>query len=98
MVRVVYTGASLCIPDRFHIRILVPVTLPEQARFSGLDDPLKRLPNPKTREKTITNPQPKWPIIKSEKWEDVTLRNTTHNKDLVRAGFAEIGQMRDRPL
>jgi len=73
---------------------LMAAILPKWAQSGGVDEILKRLSNPETREKIKANPQPMWLIVKARKWEDVVLLNATKNTDILGADFAEIGRMR----
>lgn len=74
---------------------LMAAILPKWAQAGGVDDVMKRLADPETRERIKSNPQPMWLIVKAEKWSDVVLLNATVNKDLVGVDFAEIGRMRN---
>jgi N-acyl-D-amino-acid deacylase len=74
---------------------LMAAILPKWAQAGGVDEILKRLANPKDRERIKANPQPMWLIVKAEKWQDIILLNATVNKDIVGADFAEIGRMRN---
>ena len=74
---------------------LMAAILPKWAQAGGLEEVLKRLADPETREKIKANPQPMWLIIKAEKWDQVALLNAIRNKDIVGANFAEIGRMRN---
>ena len=74
---------------------LMAAILPKWAQAGSIDEVLKRLADPEMREKIKANPQPMWLIVKAEKWSDIVVLNTTHNKDLVGMDFAEIGRMRN---
>lgn len=74
---------------------LMAAILPKWAQAGGIDDVMKRLADPESRERIKANPQPMWLIVKAEKWNDVVLLNATHNKDIVGMDFAEIGRMRN---
>ena len=73
---------------------LMAAILPKWAQAGGVEEMLKRLADPETREKIKANPQPMWLIVKARQWEDIVLLNATVNKDIVGADFAEIGKMR----
>lgn len=74
---------------------LMAAILPKWAQAGGLDEVLKRLADPKQRERIKANPQPMWLIVKARRWSEVVLLNATANKDLIGADFAEIGRMRN---
>ncbi|MEW9920146.1 amidohydrolase family protein [Marimonas sp. MJW-29] len=74
---------------------LMAAILPKWAQAGGIDEVMKRLADPETREKIKANPQPMWLIVKAEKWSDIILLNATENKDIVGMDFAEIGRMRN---
>ncbi len=74
---------------------LMAAILPKWAQAGGVDEVMKRLADPKARERIKANPQPMWLIVKAEKWDDIVLLNATENKDIVGADFAEIGRMRN---
>lgn len=82
------------IPHDWNNTLMVAI-LPKWAQAGSIDDVLKRLADPETRERIKANPQPMWLIVKAEKWSDIKLLNATYNKDLVGADFAEIGRMRN---
>ena len=82
------------IPHDWNNTLMVAI-LPKWAQAGGVDDILKRLANPKDRERIKANPQPMWLIVKAEKWDDIVLLNAKVNKDIVGADFAEIGRMRN---
>lgn len=74
---------------------LMVAILPKWAQAGGIEEVMKRLADPETREKIKANPQPMWLLVKAEKWSDIVLLNATHNKDLVGVDFAEICRMRN---
>lgn len=74
---------------------LMAAILPKWAQAGSVQDVMKRLADPETREKIKANPQPMWLIVKAEKWQDIVLLNATVNKAIVGADFAEIGRMRN---
>ena len=82
------------IPHDWNHTLMVAI-LPKWAQAGTIDDVLKRLADPVSREKIKNNPQPMWLIVKAEKWSDIVLLNATVNKDIVGADFSEIGRMRN---
>jgi N-acyl-D-aspartate/D-glutamate deacylase len=68
--------------------------LPKWAREGGTADTLKRLQDPKTRERIKANPAPMLLLVAAGHWDKIVLLNAVANKALVGASFAEIGRMR----
>jgi len=73
---------------------LMAAILPKWAQAGGIDEVLKHLADPESRDRIKANPQPMWLIVKARRWSDIVLLNATVNKDIVGADFAEIGRMR----
>ena len=59
---------------------LMAAILPSWAQAGGVDEVMKRLADPETREKIKANPQPMWLIVQAEKWSDIVLLNATPTK------------------
>lgn len=74
---------------------LMAAILPKWAQAGTLDDVLRRLADPETRERIKANPQPMWLIVRANRWSDIVLLHADVNRDLVGADFAEIGRMRN---
>ena len=73
---------------------LMAAILPKWAQEGGFEDLVKRLKDPKARERIKANPKPMWLIVKARQWKDIVLLNATENKDIIGADFEEIGRMR----
>ncbi len=72
----------------------VSAALPPWAFEGGIDALLKRLGDPKAREKMKKNPKPIWQLIPAGRWNDIVLFRSTHHKDLIGLTFEEIGRRR----
>ena len=73
---------------------LMAAILPKWAQVGGVDEVLKRLADPESRERIKDNPQPMWLIVKARQWKDIVLLNAIQNTDLIGADFEEIGKIR----